>query len=131
MITSDSERSYVNHLRFTTRLVPGIFRSSLPTAGLICLVLVLLAISPVLAGTQIMAGSPALGAHIAGTNEFSPGDDVNLQVVIENTGLNQFMIVQSGIISPTDLSNTAKQLTATLSPGDAPLVVKADPQIVG
>ncbi len=89
-------------------------RTNLPRLlCLVSIVLVLLAISPALAGTQIMAGSPALGAHIAGTNEFSPGDDVNLQVVIENTGLNQFMIVQSGIISPTDLSNTAKQLTAT------------------
>ena len=131
MITSDSERSYNNHLPFTARIVPKIFRNPLRTAGLICLVLTLLAIGPVSAGTQIMAGSPSLGAHIAGTNEFSPGDDVYLPVVIENTGLNQFMIVQSGIISPTDLSNTAKQLTVTLSPGDAPLVVKADPQIVG
>jgi hypothetical protein len=98
---------------------------------LVSIVLVLFAISPVLAGTQIMAGSPELNAHIGGTNEFSPGDDVYLPVVVENTGLNQFMIVQSGIISPGDLSNTAKQLTATLSPGDAPLVVKADPQVVG
>jgi hypothetical protein len=78
-----------------------------------------------------MAGSPQLDAHIASTNEFSPGDDVNLQVAIGNTGLNQFMIVESGYITPVDLSNTAKQLTATLDAGDAPLVVKADPQIVG
>ena len=56
---------------------------------------------------------------------------MNLQVVIGNTGLNQFMIVESGIISPSDLSNTAKRLTATLDAGDAPLVVKASPQIVG
>ncbi|MFZ2074973.1 MAG: S-layer protein [Methanoregula sp.] len=78
-----------------------------------------------------MAGSPELEAHIAGTNEFSPGDDLNLQVVIENTGLNQFTIVESGILDPSDLSNTAKQLTATLDAADAPIVVKADPQIVG
>ncbi|MFZ1896727.1 COG1361 S-layer family protein [Methanoregula sp.] len=78
-----------------------------------------------------MAGSPELEAHIAGTNEFSPGDDLNLQVVIENTGLNQFTIVESGILDPSDLSNTAKQLTATLDAADAPLIVKADPQIVG
>jgi hypothetical protein len=104
------------------------------TLRLLCLVsivLVAIAISPAIAGTKYMAGSPELDAHIAGTNEFSPGDDVNLQVVIENTGLNQFMIVESGIIDPSDLSNTAKQLTATLDAGDAPLVVKADPQIVG
>ena len=78
-----------------------------------------------------MAGSPELNAHISGTNEFSPGDDINLQVVIENTGLNQFKIVQSGIVDPNDLSNTAKQLTVTLGAADAPLVVKADPQVVG
>jgi hypothetical protein len=98
---------------------------------LVSIVLVILAISPVMAGSKYMAGSPELEAHIAGTNEFSPGDDLNLQVVIENTGLNQFTIVESGIIDPSDLSNTAKQLTATLNAADAPLVVKADPQIVG
>jgi len=98
---------------------------------IVAMALLLLAIAPVSAGTQTMAGSPELNAHIGSTNEFSPGDDFNLPVVIENTGLNQFMIVNSGIISPTDLSNTAKQLTVTLSPGDAPLVVKADPQVVG
>ncbi|HVP96911.1 S-layer protein [Methanoregula sp.] len=78
-----------------------------------------------------MAGNPELSAHIVGTNEFSPGDDVSLPVEVENTGLNQFMIVKSGIISPGDLSSTAKQLTVTLGAGDAPLVVKADPQIAG
>ncbi len=114
--------------------VQSIFRHRTSLPRLLCLisiVLALCAVSPVMAGTQIMAGSPQLDAHIAGTNEFSPGDDVNLQVVIGNTGLNQFMIVESGIISPSDLSNTAKQLTATLDAGDAPLVVKASPQIVG
>ena len=98
---------------------------------LVSIVLVILAISPVFAGSKYMAGTPELEAHIAGTNEFSPGDDLNLQVVIENTGLNQFTIVESGILDPSDLSNTAKQLMATLDAADAPIVVKADPQIVG
>ena len=98
---------------------------------LVSIVLAVLAVTPALAGTKYMAGSPELNAHISGTNEFSPGDDINLQVVIENTGLNQFKIVQSGIVDPNDLSNTAKQLTLTLGAADAPLVVKADPQVVG
>ncbi|MFZ0004582.1 COG1361 S-layer family protein [Methanoregula sp.] len=107
-------------------------RANLPRfLCLISIILVVCAISPVMAGTQIMTGSPELNAHIVGTNEFSPGDDVNLQITIENTGLNQFEIVETGLITPTDLSNTAKQVTATLDAGDAPLVVKADPQIVG
>src|SRR5208337_1917443 len=81
----------------------GSFGHRINVPRLLCLVsivLVILAISPALAGSKYMAGSPELEAHIAGTNEFSPGDDVNLQVVIENTGLNQFTIVQSGIIDP-------------------------------
>ncbi len=81
----------------------------LRSAGLFFLVLALLAVSPVMAGTKFMTGSPDLSASIAGTNEFSPGDDVNLQVVIGNTGLNQYKIIQSGIIDPSDLSSTAKQ----------------------
>ena len=98
---------------------------------LAAMVVVLLTITPAFAGTKYMAGSPELNAHISGTNEFSPGDDINLQVVIDNTGLNQFKIVQSTLIDPTDLSNTAKQLTVTLGAADAPIVVKADPQIIG
>jgi hypothetical protein len=94
-------------------------------------VLAVLAVTPALAGTKYMAGSPELNAHVAGTNEFSPGDDVNLQVVIDNTGLNQFKIVKSSIIDATDLSNTAKQLTVTLGASEAPLVIKADPQVIG
>ncbi|MFA7695815.1 MAG: hypothetical protein WCX63_09795, partial [Methanoregula sp.] len=82
--------------------------NTLRSAGLFFLVLAVLAVTPALAGTKYMAGNPELNAHIAGTNEFSPGDDVNLQVVIDNTGLNQFKIVKSSIIDATDLSNTAK-----------------------
>ncbi|MFA7694806.1 MAG: S-layer protein, partial [Methanoregula sp.] len=82
--------------------------SALRILCLVSIILAVLAVGPALAGTKYMAGSPELNAHIAGTNEFSPGDDVNLQVVIDNTGLNQFKIVKSSIIDATDLSNTAK-----------------------
>jgi len=105
--------------------------SALRFLCLISIVLAVLAITPVQAGTKYMAGNPELNAHIAGTNEFSPGDDINIQVVIENTGLNQFKIVKSGIVDPNDLSNTAKHLTVTLGAADAPVIVKADPQLVG
>jgi len=78
-----------------------------------------------------MAGSPELSAYISGTNEFSPGTDVQLPVVIENTGLNEFKFVQSGIVDRDDQPNTAKFLTVTLLPGDAPIVIKSDPQMLG
>jgi hypothetical protein len=84
-----------------------------------------------MAGSKYMAGSPELSAYISGTNEFSPGNDVKLTIVIENTGLNEFKFVQSGIVDRDDQPNTAKFLTAALSAGDAPLVIKSDPQMLG
>jgi len=52
-------------------------------------------------------------------------------IVIQNTGLNEFKFVQSGIVDRDDEPNTAKFLKVTLLPGDAPLVVKSDPQMLG
>jgi hypothetical protein len=109
-------------------------KSQMETVGkkiLILLALCLFLITPALAGTKYMAGSPELSAYVSGSNEFSPGKDVSLTIVIQNTGLNEFKFVQSGIVDRDDQPNTAKFLTATLSPGDAPLVIKSDPQMLG
>jgi hypothetical protein len=97
----------------------------------ILLVLCLCLIAPAMAGTKYMAGSPQLSAYISGTNEFSPGKDVQLTIVIENTGLNEFKFIQSGIVDRDDLPNTAKFLTVALNSGTAPLVIKSDPQMLG
>ena len=88
-------------------------------------------IVPAMAGSKYMAGSPELSAYVSGTNEFGPGDDVSLSIIIENTGLNEFKFVNSGIVDREDQPNTAKFLTVTLLPGDAPLTIKSDPQMVG
>ncbi len=98
-----------------------------------CILLIVCAclIAPAMAGTKYMAGSPHLSAYISGTNEFSPGKEVQLTVVIENTGLNEFKFIQSGIVDRDDLPNTAKFLTVRLQPGDAPLIIKSDPQMLG
>jgi hypothetical protein len=98
---------------------------------LLLLALCLFLITPALAGTKYMAGSPELSAYISGSNEFSPGTDVPLTLVIQNTGLNEFKFVQSAIVDRDDLPNTAKFLTVTLLPGNAPLVIKSDPQMLG
>jgi hypothetical protein len=83
------------------------------------------------AGTKYMAGSPELSAYISGSNEVSPGDTVQLKVIIENKGVNQFKFIQSGVIERDDLPNTAKFLTVSIAPGDAPVVIKSDPQMLG
>jgi hypothetical protein len=56
---------------------------------------------------------------------------VQLVIVVENSGMNEFKFIQSGIVDRDDLPNTAKFLTATLNAGDAPLVIKSDPQMLG
>ena len=56
---------------------------------------------------------------------------MQLTIVIENTGLNEFKFVQSAIVDRDDLPNTAKFLTVSLNPGNAPLVIKSDPQMLG
>ena len=83
------------------------------------------------AGTKYMAGSPELSAYISGSNEVSPGDTVQLKIIIENKGVNEFKFIQSGIIERDDLPNTAKFLTVSLGSGDAPLTIKSDPQMLG
>lgn len=86
---------------------------------------------PANAGTKYMSGGPEMTASIAGTNEFSPGDDATIRIFIENRGLINIKFVQSGIVERDDLPNTAKLVRATLQPGTAPLTIKSDPQMVG
>ena len=84
-----------------------------------------------MAGTIYMAGSPNLSAYIAGPHEFSPGTEVPVTIIIENNGLNTLEFVQNGTVSRDDLPNTAKFVMASLGAGDAPLVIKSDPRMLG
>ena len=97
----------------------------------IAIIIAVIIISPASAASKYMAGSPELSAYISGTNEVSPGDTVSLKVIIENKGVNEFKFIQSSIVERDDLPNTAKFLTASLNAGDAPIVVKSDPQMLG
>jgi hypothetical protein len=98
---------------------------------LIGIAALLIVASPASAGEQYMAGSPELSAYLGGTNEFSPGQEVQIAVVVENSGLNQFKFVKTGIVDRDDLPNTAKFLTVTLDAGQTPFIIKTDPQMLG
>ncbi len=106
--------------------------SMAPLVKLSCLILLCtLLCAPAMAGTKYLSGSPVLSASVSGTNEFSPGDSVDLPVVIENNGINDYKLVQAGVTDPEDMPNTAKYLTAALLPGDAPISVRSDPRMLG
>jgi len=86
---------------------------------------------PALAATDYIDSSPKLNVFIAGANEFTPGQDVTITVIIQNSGLNSFKFVDWGTIERDDLPNTAKLVTVQLLPGTAPVTIKTDPQTIG
>ena len=87
--------------------------------------------APAMAGTLYISDGPTFTATVAGTNQFSPGKDLQLPVKIENSGLNRLKFVQTGYIERDDLPNTAKFVTASLSPGGSPVIIKSDSQVMG
>jgi len=86
---------------------------------------------PVSAGEKYLYGEPRLSAAISGSNEFEPGHEQQVTIMIENSGLNTVKIVQTGIINGDVLPNTAKLANVALLPGDAPVEVKTDAQMIG
>lgn len=94
-------------------------------------ILISLLCAPGLAEVRYLTGDPDISASVAGRNEYSPGEEVSLKVQIENRGLIEMKFVRSGIVERDDLPSTAKLVKVALAPGDSPLVIKSDPQVVG
>ncbi|MDD2472980.1 MULTISPECIES: COG1361 S-layer family protein [unclassified Methanoculleus] len=99
-------------------------------ATVLLLLLALLAVPGSAAGVKYLYGNPELSATIAGTNEFAPGAETGLTVVLSNSGVNTHKIVGSTLIAPDDLPNTAKLVTVALKSDDTPFTVKTDPQFL-
>lgn len=93
------------------------------------LLLALLAAPVSAAGVKYLYGSPELSATIAGTNEFAPGADTGLTVIVSNSGLNTHKIAIPSL-PPDDLPNTAKLVTVALRSDGTPFTVKTDPQFI-
>ena len=49
---------------------------------------------PVMGVTTYLGGSPLMSAAIAGTNEFTPGQDTAIFITLENSGVNNLKFVQ-------------------------------------
>jgi hypothetical protein len=122
---------------------------------LISLALVLCCSMPVMGVTTYLSEGPLMSAAISGTNEFSPGQDAVISVIVENRGLNtmktswaggsdpaaavtrpdlskEYYAWQgSGTIDREDVPTTAKVVNVALSPGNAPIVVTTGPQNIG
>ena len=86
---------------------------------------------PVIAGERFISGSPNLTAAIQGANYFQPGQDSMIPVVIQNSGLIDYILSYPDILSPMDLPTTAKLMKVTLLSDGAPITIKSDPQLLG
>jgi len=93
------------------------------------LLLALLVVPGAAQGARYLYGSPDLSATIAGTNQFAPGAETQVAIIISNSGLNTVKIATS-TLPPDDQPNTAKLVTVGLKSTDTPFTVKTDPQFV-
>ncbi|MDP3564013.1 MAG: S-layer protein [Methanoregula sp.] len=98
---------------------------------LIFLVLSLIGIVPVLAVDTYHGSSPKISAAISGVNQFTPGQDVTINVLVRNSGVNDIKFITKGTIDRDDLPTTAKMVTVGLGPGTAPVIIRSDPQNIG
>lgn len=95
---------------------------------LTCSVLIL---APASAVTQHIGSGPSFTAMVSGDNEFVPGEDTTITIVVKNTGLNTFKQVMMGTIQPEDQQNTAKTAMIGLASAGNNVTVRTDPQMVG
>jgi len=87
--------------------------------------------TPAAGQEKYLGGSPGLSAHLTGNTQFSSGQDAVITVVLQNSGTNDVKFINVGTLSPDDLSTTAKLVTAGLSAGNAPILIKTGPQNLG
>ncbi len=103
-----------------------------PKKILIFLVLSLIGIMPVMGVSTYQPGtSPQMSAAISGVNEFIPGQDVTINVIVRNSGVNTTKYNPTGTIEADVLPTTAMMVKVGLAPGSAPIIIKSDPKNVG
>ena len=95
------------------------------------IVAALLCITPALGAEKYIGGTPEITAYLSGVNEFSPGQDATITVVIQNSGTSAVVFTDQGTLTPADVPTTAKLVTVGLSSGGSPINIKTDPQNMG
>jgi len=117
-------------MKYRKKITDSRWMGGLADAVLLILLAAMLA-APVSAGEKYLGGSPELSAAVKGSNEFYPGDDVTIPVVIQNSGLVEYTFTYPTTLTPSDMPSTAKLMVVTLGAGSAPVIVTSDPQMAG
>lgn len=107
----------------TKKGMPLIILCILLSAGLVLV--------PVHAAEKYLGEKPDLAVSIAGKNEYSPGEEATIVLLVENRATPATRIISPGQEQWADRPATAKLLRLEILPGDAPILVRTDPQMVG
>jgi hypothetical protein len=87
--------------------------------------------TPCLAGERYLSGGPDLFLSLGSTSELIPGTTTELPVTIGNKGTITMELYNFLSMQPMYLPTTAKSSIIELLPGDAPVLVRSNPQIIG
>src|SRR5512145_2933283 len=97
-------------------------------ALLACMALMVI---PAFAATKYTGAAPSFSAEVTGVNEFAPGQDATISIIVKNSGILPMKQLNVGTIESEDLPNTAKFVTLGLSSDNKDLSIRTDPQMVG
>ena len=106
-------------------------RFGIMTGILIACIGIGLSITPCLAGDRYLSGGPDLFVSLGSTSELIPGATEELPVTIGNKGTITMETYNYLSMQPMYLPTTAKSTIIELLPGDAPVLVRSNPQIIG
>jgi len=72
---------------------------------------------PVMGVTTYLGGSPEMSAVVAGTNEFTAGEDAVIRITVQNQGVASMQFVMKGSIARTIFPQLQKGLQSDFLPG--------------
>lgn len=100
-------------------------------AVVILLVLAACCCMPAMGAIKYFGASPQLSATISGQNEYRQGEDATITVIVQNSGVTWMKFNNSGTLQPDDNPTTAKMVMVSMDSGNAPVIIKSDPQLAG
>jgi hypothetical protein len=106
-------------------------RLGIMTGILIACIGIGLSITPCLAGDRYFSGGPDLFVSLGSTSELIPGATAELPVTIGNKGTITMEFYYYLSMQPRYPPTTAMSTIIELLPGDAPVLVRSNPQIIG
>jgi hypothetical protein len=106
--------------------------TTIRAAGMVLLIALIAVAGMTGIGTaaRYLDGTPDLRASILGQNEYSPGVEQVIVIRLENQATPGTLLPRA-VDTKGDIPASALMVSATLQPGDAPVVIKTDPQMVG